>query len=76
MTCIIYILVQGELLQGAFPEAALDLSSWIMIGSLVLYPFAFLTTIRHVSWLSMYCTIAHVLVNAVIVIYCLTRFFV
>ena len=73
MTCILYVLLCGDLMIGSFPDTALDLSSWIMVSSILLLPCAFLRSLRHVSWLSFWCTVAHLFINAIILIYCLTR---
>ena len=73
MTCILYVLLCGELMVGIFPNSPLDLSSWIMLCSALLLPCAFLKSLRHVSWLSFWCTVAHMIINAIILIYCFTR---
>ncbi|XP_052806635.1 vesicular inhibitory amino acid transporter-like [Mya arenaria] len=72
MTCILYVLLCGDLLDGSFP-GLLDLSSWIVLSTFFLLPCAFLQTLRSVSWLSFWCTVAHMAINAIIIIYCFTR---
>lgn len=73
MTCILYILLCGDLMIGSFPDTSMDLASWIMIAAACLLPCAFLKSLRHVSWLSFWCTVAHMIINAIILIYCFTR---
>ena len=73
MTCILYVLLCGDLMIGSFPETAIDLSSWIMMSAALLLPCAFLKSLRHVSFLSFWCTVAHMFINAIILIYCFTR---
>ncbi|KAK3091092.1 hypothetical protein FSP39_017053 [Pinctada imbricata] len=73
MTCILYVLLCGELIHGSFPNAGVDLSSWIMISTALLLPCAFLQSIKSVSWLSFWCTVAHMIINAVIIIFCFTK---
>lgn len=73
MTCILYILLCGDLIVGSFPEVHVDLSSWIMISAAFLLPCAFLQTLKSVSWLSFWCTVAHLIINAIILIYCFSR---
>lgn len=73
MTCILYVLLCGELMVGVFPTARLDLTAWILITGVVLLPCALLRSLRHVAWLSFWCTVAHMIVNGVIIIYCFTR---
>ena len=52
---------------------AIRLTAWILISGCVLLPCALLRSLRHVAWLSFWCTVAHMIVNAVIVLYCFTR---
>ncbi|XP_041356989.1 vesicular inhibitory amino acid transporter-like [Gigantopelta aegis] len=73
MTCILYLLLCGDLIKGSFPDSPIDLSSWIMISTVPLLACAFLQSLRRVSWLSFWCTVSHMLINAIIIIYCLTR---
>lgn len=73
MTCILYVLLCGDLIKGSFPDSPLDLTSWIMVSTVPLLACAFLTSLRRVSWLSFWCTMAHMLINAIILIYCFTR---
>lgn len=73
MTCILYVLLCGELIEGSFPNTPIDLSSWIMVSTLFLLPCAFLQSLRSVSWLSFWCTVAHMAINAIILIYCCTK---
>lgn len=73
MTCILYVLLCGELMVGVFPSAPLDLTAWILAGlvdtrgsprstawilisGVVLLPCALLRSLRHVAWLSFWCT--------------------
>ena len=73
MTCILYVLLCGELAVGIFPDAPLQLSAWILVSGAVLLPCAFLRSLRHVAWLSFWCTVAHMFINVIIIVYCLTR---
>ncbi|KAL3868549.1 hypothetical protein ACJMK2_041350 [Sinanodonta woodiana] len=73
MTCILYVLLCGDLMSGSFPYGPIDLSSWIMIMTTFLLPCAFLQSLRSVSWLSFWCTVAHMAINAIIIIYCFTK---
>lgn len=72
MTCILYLVLCGELMEGSFPDSPVDLRSWIMISTAFLLPCAFLQTLRHVSFLSFWNAVTHLLINAIIIIYCLT----
>ena len=73
MTCILYVLLCGDLMVGVFPDSPFGLPSWIMMCSVILLPCAFLRSLRHVSLLSFWCTVAHMIINAIILIYCFTR---
>lgn len=73
MTCILYVVLCGDLLMGAFPHGIIDTRSYMMICGLCLLPCAFLKNLHHVSSLSFYNGIVHCAINAVILGYCLTR---
>ncbi|CAG5130425.1 unnamed protein product [Candidula unifasciata] len=73
MTCILYVLLCGDLVQGSFPNTPLSLTSWILLCTTPLLACAFLTSLRRVSTLSMWCTISHMLINAIILVYCFTK---
>ncbi|CAG0878727.1 unnamed protein product [Darwinula stevensoni] len=73
MTCILYIITCGDFLYGSFPEAQVDRRSWMMLCGLLLLPCGFLKSLGRVSTLSFWCTMAHIVINVVILGYCLTR---
>lgn len=72
MTCILYVLLCGDLLMGSFNKETIPLSAWITISIIPLLPCAFIKTMRRVSWLSLWCSVAHMLINIIIIIYCFT----
>lgn len=51
MTCILYVVLCGDLLIGSFPEGIIDQRSWMMICTMLLLPCAFLQDLRSVSTL-------------------------
>ncbi|EFA06315.1 vesicular inhibitory amino acid transporter [Tribolium castaneum] len=71
MTCILYVVVCGDLMIGTFPDGAIDTRSWMMLVGIFLLPLAFLKTLQSVSLLSFWCTMSHILINAIILGYCL-----
>lgn len=71
MTCILYIVLCGDLMVGSFPDSPIDQRSWIMIFTMILLPCAFLRDLRSVSMLSFWCTMAHLFINVIILGYCL-----
>ena len=73
MTCILYVVLCGDLMMGAFSRGIIDTRSYMMACGLVLMPCAFLKNLHHVSSLSFYNGIVHVVINAVILGYCLLR---
>lgn len=73
MTCILYVVLCGDLMIGSFPEGAVDQRSWIMLTTMILLPCAFLKNLRSVSMLSFWCTVTHLFINVIILGYCLTR---
>jgi vesicular inhibitory amino acid transporter len=38
MTCILYVVVCGDLMAGTFPEGAIDTRSWMMFVGIFLIP--------------------------------------
>lgn len=70
MTCILYVVLCGDLLIGSFPEWGVDQRSWMIICATTLLPCAFLKDLRAVSNLSFWCTVCHLIVNGVIFGYC------
>ncbi|CAM1299321.1 SLC32A1 (predicted) [Pycnogonum litorale] len=73
MTCILYVVLCGDLMIGCFPEGPIDQRSWMMISTMALLPCAFLRNLHSVSMLSFWCTVAHLIINIVIIGFCLTR---
>jgi len=73
MTCILYVVLCGDLLMGAFPNGSIDTRSYMMICGVFLLPVGFLKDLRAVSSLSFYNGIVHVAINAIIIGYCLTE---
>lgn len=71
MTCILYVVVCGDLMIGTFPEGAIDTRSWMMLIGIFLLPLGFLKSLQHVSVLSFWCTMSHLFINAVIIGYCI-----
>ena len=73
MTCILYVVLCGDLMVGTFPEGSIDTRSWMMICGILLIPCSFLKNLHHVSTLSFWCTMAHVAINVIILGYCLLQ---
>lgn len=73
MTCILYLVLCGDLFIGSFPEASLDHSAWTMISCMALIPCAFIRSLRFVSRLSFCNAIVHLIINLLILVYCFTR---
>jgi vesicular inhibitory amino acid transporter len=71
MTCILYVVLSGDLLEGSFPS--IDKSAWMMLVAAVLLPCAFLTDLTAVSRLSFWNTVSHLVVNAIVLMYCLAQ---
>uniref|UniRef100_A0A914GX39 Amino acid transporter transmembrane domain-containing protein n=1 Tax=Globodera rostochiensis TaxID=31243 RepID=A0A914GX39_GLORO len=71
-TCILYIVLAGDLLQGCFPSV--DRPAWMMLTTVILLATAFLDDLRLVSNLSMANAVSHLLINGIMVFYCLSQF--
>jgi solute carrier family 32 (vesicular inhibitory amino acid transporter) len=74
MTCILYLVLCGDLLLGTFPNWQLDHSSWTIISCVFLIPCAFIRSLKFVSRLSFCNAVVHVAINLIIVFYCVLRF--
>ena len=74
MTCILYVVLCGDLMMGAFERGVIDTRSYMMACGLVLLPCAFLKNLHAVSSLSFWNGVVHTVINAIILGYCLTRF--
>lgn len=72
MTCILYVVLCGDLLIGMFPQGQIDTRSWMMLCGMLLIPCGFLKNLQHVSTLSFWCTMAHLAINIFIFAYCLS----
>lgn len=73
MTCILYVVLCGDLLESSFPGSAMDKMGWMMISTALLMPCAFLTDLRAVSWLSFWNAVSHIVINFVVLAYCLSQ---
>ncbi|KRZ72449.1 Vesicular GABA transporter [Trichinella papuae] len=73
MTCILYIVLCGDLMENSFPTITTDKMGWMLLSAAALLPCAFLRDLRAVSWLSFWNAVTHVLINLIVVIYCFTR---
>lgn len=70
MTCILYVVLCGDLMAFAFP-GSFQPTTWMVFATFCLIPCAFLKDLHAVSETSFWCTIAHVIINAIILGYCL-----
>lgn len=73
MTCILYVVLCGDLMFGLYPQGSLDKQSWMMMAGMLLLPCAFLKTLASVSFLSFWCSMVHLVINIIIIGYCLTQ---
>ncbi|CAG9124980.1 hypothetical protein JYU34_015289 [Plutella xylostella] len=71
MTCILYVVVCGDLMIGTFPDGSIDTRSWMMLIGIFLLPLAFLKSLKSVSMLSFWCTMSHLIINAIVIGYCI-----
>ncbi|XP_037828341.1 vesicular inhibitory amino acid transporter isoform X1 [Lucilia sericata] len=73
MTCILYVVVCGDLMAGTYPQGAFDSRSWMMLIGIFLLPMGFLKSLKMVSTLSFWCTMSHIVINVVILGYCILQ---
>ncbi|VDL66433.1 unnamed protein product [Nippostrongylus brasiliensis] len=70
-TCIIYLVLAADLLQSCFPS--IDKPAWMMLMPAVLLSCAFHDSLIVVSQLFFANVISHLIVNAIMMIYCLSE---
>ncbi|XP_069809641.1 vesicular inhibitory amino acid transporter [Dendropsophus ebraccatus] len=73
MTCILYVVVSGNLMYNSFPTLPISQKSWSIIATAALLPCAFLKNLKSVSRFSLLCTLAHFVINILVIAYCLSR---
>ncbi|KAM6976697.1 vesicular inhibitory amino acid transporter-like [Aplochiton taeniatus] len=73
MTCILYVVVSGNLMYNSFPSLPVSQKAWSVVATAALLPCAFLRNLKSVSKFSLLCTIAHILINVLVIAYCLSR---
>ena len=66
MTCILYVVVSGNLLYNSFPWLPVSQKAWAVLATVALIPCAFLKDLKSVSKFSMLCTVAHFFINVVV----------
>ncbi|XP_038055081.1 vesicular inhibitory amino acid transporter-like [Patiria miniata] len=72
MTCILYLVLCGDLLSNSFPTNKLDETTWTMLATFFVVPCAFLRDLKAVSRLSFGNAIVHVIVNLILIGFCLS----
>uniref|UniRef100_A0AAV2M612 Vesicular inhibitory amino acid transporter n=1 Tax=Knipowitschia caucasica TaxID=637954 RepID=A0AAV2M612_KNICA len=73
MTCILYVVVSGNLMYNSFPNMPISQKSWAIMATAALLPCAFLKNLKAVSKFSLLCTLAHFVINILVIAYCLSR---
>uniref|UniRef100_A0A8C4X0Y6 Vesicular inhibitory amino acid transporter n=1 Tax=Eptatretus burgeri TaxID=7764 RepID=A0A8C4X0Y6_EPTBU len=73
MTCVLYVVVSGNLMENSFPNLGVTQHSWCIIAGLSLLPSAFLRNLKTVSRFSMLCSLSHFVITFLVMAYCLSR---
>ncbi|UJR30072.1 hypothetical protein I4U23_017616 [Adineta vaga] len=73
MTCILYLVLCGELFAGSFPQFHIPVRYWICLSCLFTLPYSFIRSLRLVSRFSAGNAVVHLIINMIIIIYCLTK---
>lgn len=63
----------GELFSGSFPQLNFPVRYWICFSCLLTIPYSFIRSLRLVSRLSAGNAVVHLIINMIILIYCLTQ---
>uniref|UniRef100_A0A3Q1G7T6 Vesicular inhibitory amino acid transporter n=1 Tax=Acanthochromis polyacanthus TaxID=80966 RepID=A0A3Q1G7T6_9TELE len=73
MTCTLYLLVSTSLLSDSLSALAVPRSVCSLVSLVFLLPCLLLTDLRPVSTLSLLCSLAHILISLLVMLYCLSR---
>uniref|UniRef100_A0A4W3JIK5 Vesicular inhibitory amino acid transporter n=1 Tax=Callorhinchus milii TaxID=7868 RepID=A0A4W3JIK5_CALMI len=73
MTCVLYVVVSGNLMYNSFETLPISQKSWSILSAALLLPCAFLRNLKAVSKFSLLCTLAHFVINVLVIAYCLSR---
>ncbi|XP_070782453.1 vesicular inhibitory amino acid transporter-like [Enoplosus armatus] len=73
MTCTLYLVVSTSLLSDSLSAMAVPRSVCSLVSLLFLLPCLLLTDLRPVSTLSLLCSLAHILISLLVMLYCLSR---
>uniref|UniRef100_F6ZFE0 Vesicular inhibitory amino acid transporter n=1 Tax=Ciona intestinalis TaxID=7719 RepID=F6ZFE0_CIOIN len=73
MTCVLYVVVSGNLMTNSFPHGPIREAGWSVLACLVLFPCIFLRHLRAVSRFSMGCSVAQIVVLGITIVYCITK---
>ncbi|XP_017322856.1 vesicular inhibitory amino acid transporter [Ictalurus punctatus] len=73
MTCILYVVISGNLMYNSFPGLPVSQNAWSVFAAAVLMPCAFLSNLKSVSKLSLLCTIVHFIINVMVIAFCLSH---
>ncbi|XP_012736112.2 vesicular inhibitory amino acid transporter-like [Fundulus heteroclitus] len=72
MTCTLYLLVSTTLLCDSLSAVNLPRSACSLMSLMFLLPCLLLTDLRPVSTLSLLCSLAHILISLLVILYCLS----
>ncbi|GLD49612.1 vesicular inhibitory amino acid transporter-like protein [Lates japonicus] len=73
MTCTLYLVVSTSLLSDSLTGMAVPRSVCSLISLMFLLPCLLLTDLRPVSTLSLLCSLAHILISLLVMLYCLSQ---
>ncbi|XP_044233327.1 vesicular inhibitory amino acid transporter-like [Thunnus albacares] len=73
MTCTLYLVVSTSLLSDSLSGLAVPRSVCSLVSLVFLLPCLLLTDLRPVSTLSLLCSLAHILISLLVMLYCLSR---
>uniref|UniRef100_A0A671XK14 Vesicular inhibitory amino acid transporter n=1 Tax=Sparus aurata TaxID=8175 RepID=A0A671XK14_SPAAU len=73
MTCTLYLVVSSSLLSDSLTGMTVPRSVCSLVSLMFLLPCLLLTDLRPVSALSLLCSLAHILISLLVMLYCLSR---
>uniref|UniRef100_A0A3Q4BKG2 Vesicular inhibitory amino acid transporter n=1 Tax=Mola mola TaxID=94237 RepID=A0A3Q4BKG2_MOLML len=73
MTCTLYLVVSSSLLSDTLSGMAVPRLMCSLVSLMFLLPCLLLTDLRPVSTFSLLCSLAHILISLLVMLYCLSR---
>ena len=72
--CTLFLIMCGTVLHHTFPDSLVSESVWIAVVSIVVLPCASVSTIKHISWISLLTVIVALVTSTCVLVYSLAHY--